>query len=116
MLTFSLKLVDLRKDPVDAADLLGSSSAGNALGGIFGAVLGETPADTQARVEEAKKTATDLTGLVRKKKQPTDAESPAPATDSATNGKRKAGDEDQGAVEDGGAPASPKKVKVDSAE
>lgn len=37
------------------------------MGGILGAALGESAEQTQARVEEAKKTATDLTGLVRKK-------------------------------------------------
>ena len=74
------QLVDLRKDPVDAQELLGGPEA-NALGGIFGATLGESAAETQARVQEATKTATDLTGLVRKKKA-------APET-----GKRKAEDE-----------------------
>jgi hypothetical protein len=37
------------------------------VGGILGAALGESSTETEARIEEAKKTATDLTGLVRKK-------------------------------------------------
>lgn len=37
------------------------------MGGILGAALGESSTETEARIEEAKKTATDLTGLVRKK-------------------------------------------------
>ncbi|OHE99126.1 histone H1-binding protein [Colletotrichum orchidophilum] len=57
------RLVDLRKPPIDVNAALG----GDGLGGILGAALGESAAQTQARVEEAKKTATDLTGLVRKK-------------------------------------------------
>ncbi|KID83432.1 histone H1-binding protein [Metarhizium guizhouense ARSEF 977] len=98
------RLVDLKKDPIDASDLLGGPQA-NALGGLFGAALGESAAETQARVEEAKKTATDLTGLVRKKKAK-EEEKPEPAAP-ATNGKRKAGDEVPEAAE------SPKRAKVE---
>ncbi|OAQ65793.1 histone H1-binding protein [Pochonia chlamydosporia 170] len=110
------RLVDLKKDPIDAADLLGGPEA-NALGGIFGAALGESAAETQARVEEAKKTATDLTGLVRKKAKEADeavAEDKGKDEDKkpelavpATNGKRKAEDEAPEAAE------SPKKAKVE---
>ncbi|KXH42012.1 histone H1-binding protein [Colletotrichum salicis] len=57
------RLVELRKPPIDVNAALG----GGGLGGILEAALGESAAQTQARVEEAKKTATDLTGLVRKK-------------------------------------------------
>ena len=92
------QLVDLRKNPVDAQELLGGPE-GNALGGIFGAMLGESTAETAARVEEAKKTATDLTSMVRKK------DKPEPASES-TNGKRKA---DEPAETD---EESPKKAKV----
>ncbi|KID97240.1 histone H1-binding protein, partial [Metarhizium majus ARSEF 297] len=98
------RLVDLKKDPIDASDLLGGPQA-NALGGLFGAALGESAAETQARVEEAKKTAADLTGLVRKKKAK-EEEKPEPAAP-ATNGKRKAGDEVPEAAE------SPKRAKVE---
>jgi hypothetical protein len=63
----------------------------------LGATLGESAAETKARVDEAKKTANDLSGLVRKKKAaspaaaaPT-ADAPAPST---SNGKRKADDEE----------------------
>lgn len=94
----------MKKDPIDASDLLGGPQA-NALGGLFGAALGESAAETQARVEEAKKTATDLTGLVRKKKAK-EEEKPEPAAP-ATNGKRKAGDEVPEAAE------SPKRAKVE---
>lgn len=106
----------MKKDPIDAADLLGGPEA-NALGGIFGAALGESAAETQARVEEAKKTATDLTGLVRKKAKEADeavAEDKGKDEDKkpelaapATNGKRKAEDEAPEAAE------SPKKAKVE---
>lgn len=98
-----LQLVDLRKDPIDTKELLGGDA--NPLGGILGAALGESSAERQARVEEAKRTATDLTGLVRKKK-------PAANGDAATasagdSGKRKAEDD----VPTGG--ESPKKAKVE---
>ncbi|WYZ41739.1 hypothetical protein EsH8_V_000634 [Colletotrichum jinshuiense] len=81
------RLIDLRKPPIDVNAALG----GDGVGGILGAALGESSAQTQARVEEAKKTATDLTGLVRKKnkEEPKPAEVPAIAEES--NGtKRKA--------------------------
>lgn len=97
-----VQLVDLKADPVDAKDLLGADA--NPLGGILGATLGESPAETKARVEEAKKTANDLTGLVRKKKPAPDAEAPA-----NSNGKRRADDED---LEDGAA----KKAKTEEPE
>lgn len=82
-----MQLIDLRKPPIDVNAALG----GDGVGGILGAALGESSAQTQARVEEAKKTATDLTGLVRKKnkEEPKPAEVPAIAEES--NGtKRKA--------------------------
>jgi HAT1-interacting factor 1 len=69
---------------------------GNAMGGILGQTLGESPAEAAARIEEAKKTATDLTGLVRRKeKVAKSAEATPEPTVSAngTNGKRKAEDE-----------------------
>lgn len=87
------RVVDLRKGPIDANELLGGPQA-NALGGVFGAVLGESAAQTEKRVEEAKKTAVDLTSMVRKKNK-------------EEGGKRKA----EEPAETGG--ESPKKVRVD---
>ncbi|KAL1867720.1 hypothetical protein Daus18300_006276 [Diaporthe australafricana] len=57
------RLVDLRGPPIDVKAALG----GDPMGGILDAALGESSTETEARIEEAKKTATDLTGLVRKK-------------------------------------------------
>lgn len=98
----------MSKPPVDVKDVLyGSTSDTNPMGGILGATLGESPADAAARIEEAKKTATDLTGLVRRKAKP-DASTPEPsASTNGTNGKRKAEDE----TEDSGS----KKAKVEDA-
>ncbi|TQV93907.1 histone H1-binding protein [Cordyceps javanica] len=121
------RLVDLRKNPVDPQELLGATEA-NVLGGLFGAVLGETPEQTQARVAEATKGAVDLTSMVRKKAKPEAESAVAPTesavaptesavaptesavapTESSTNGKRKAEDEP---IETGG--ESPKKARVD---
>ncbi len=110
MLTLE-QLVDLRKNPIDPQELLGAPEA-NVLGGLFGAVLGETPEQTQARVAEATKGAVDLTSMVRKKTKPeTDSAGAAAAAapaESSTNGKRKAEDE---LVETGG--ESPKKARVE---
>ncbi|POS80560.1 hypothetical protein DHEL01_v201061 [Diaporthe helianthi] len=58
------RLVDLRGPPIDMKAALGADPM---VGGILGAALGESSTETEARIEEAKKTATDLTGLVRKK-------------------------------------------------
>lgn len=104
------QLVDLRKNPFDPQELLGAPEA-NVLGGLFGAVLGETPEQTQARVAEATKGAVDLTSMVRKKTKPetesagTAAAAPA---ESSTNGKRKAEDEP---FDTGG--ESPKKARIE---
>ncbi|KAF3760492.1 hypothetical protein M406DRAFT_219096, partial [Cryphonectria parasitica EP155] len=76
------RLVDLRGPPIDVQSALGLGP----VGGILGAALGESAVETEARIEEAKKTATDLTGLVRKKGKPV----PAPSSDSADGNKRKA--------------------------
>lgn len=72
-LTDMTQLVELRGPPIDVQAALG----GDPMGGIVGAALGESTVQTEARIEEAKKTAVDLTGLVRKKGKP--AASPAPA-------------------------------------
>lgn len=93
--------MDLKKPPVDVQGVLGAQ---NPLGGILGATLGESAEEAQARVEEAKKGATDLSGLVRKKeKRPEAAEAIAEA-----NSKRKADGPADGAEET-------KKAKVDRA-
>jgi HAT1-interacting factor 1 len=79
----------------------------NPTGGILGATLGESPAEAAARIEEAKKTANDLTGLIRRKAK-TDTATPAPtASTNGSNGKRKA--------EDDAEESDSKKVKVDAA-
>ncbi|KAG6000967.1 hypothetical protein E4U54_001220 [Claviceps lovelessii] len=83
MIFLTKKLVDLRKDPINADDLIGRDTM--PLGSILGAALGESAADTQARVEEAKKTATDLTGLVRKKKTAAEEEQKTPKSTEESN-------------------------------
>lgn len=104
------QLVDLRNDPIDTKGLLGEGA--NPMTGILGAVIGETPAQTKARVEEVSKTANDLSGLVRKKAKdapaPAAAAAPAEATETNGNGKRKA--EDDAPVEE---ESTAKKAKVD---
>ncbi|KAK4076414.1 hypothetical protein Trihar35433_2974 [Trichoderma harzianum] len=80
------RLVDLKKDPLSANDLLGDGA--NPLGGILGAAFGQSAAEVQARVEEASKNAVDLTSLVRKKKAKDDD-----AVNGSGNTKRKADEE-----------------------
>ncbi|KAG5968460.1 hypothetical protein E4U57_006006 [Claviceps arundinis] len=104
------RLLDLRQDPVNADDLLGSESL--PLGSILGGTLGESAADTQARVEEAKKKATDLTGLVRKKK-PAATEEPSKSTAAATDASASTGEKRKAEEDASVAAESPKKSKVD---
>ncbi|KAL7919822.1 hypothetical protein ACQKWADRAFT_300161 [Trichoderma austrokoningii] len=80
------RLVDLKKDPLSASELL--SEGVNPLGGLLGAALGGSAAEVQARVEEATKNAVDLSGLVRKKKPKDDEAAPVNG-----GGKRKADEE-----------------------
>ncbi|PNP59443.1 hypothetical protein THARTR1_00933 [Trichoderma harzianum] len=80
------RLVDLKKDPLSASELLGDGA--NPLGGILGAAFGQSAAEVQARVEEASKNAVDLTSLVRKKKAKDDD-----AVNGSGNTKRKADEE-----------------------
>lgn len=64
---------------------------GEAIGGLLGGLMGQPAEKAEARIEEAKKTATDLTGLVRKKTKPAPATAPEAAD--PPSGKRKAEDE-----------------------
>lgn len=95
--------VDVKEALYGPASLAGVSNTG----GILGTALGESPAEAAARIEEAKKGATDLSGLVRKKTKPAEAEAPPTSTTNGTNGngKRKA--------EDDGAESDSKKAKVE---
>ncbi|KAK6584083.1 hypothetical protein PZA11_003813 [Diplocarpon coronariae] len=77
--------VDVKKALYGPASLAGVSS----MGGVLGAALGESPAEVTARIDEAKKAANDVSGLVRKKTKPAEV----PASSSVTNGKRKAEDD-----------------------
>ncbi|RYP55323.1 hypothetical protein DL768_000078 [Monosporascus sp. mg162] len=97
------RLVELRKPPMDVDSVL---AANDPVSGILGAALGDSSEEAKARVEEAKKNATDLTGLVRKKTKQEQQEQEskpetevAPASTETTNGasKRKAEESAEGA-------------------
>ncbi|KAI0434376.1 hypothetical protein F5Y09DRAFT_328272 [Xylaria sp. FL1042] len=92
------RLTELRKPPVDMSAALGQD---NPLTGLLGQAFGESSSEQAARVEEAKKKAKDLSGLVRKKAK----EEPKPEPEES-NGKRKA-EEPADGQED------PKKAKVE---
>ncbi|PMD44319.1 hypothetical protein L207DRAFT_509072 [Hyaloscypha variabilis F] len=102
------RLAELKAPPVDVKDALYGPAGAldvNPTGGILGATLGESPTEAAARIEEAKKTATDLTGLIRRKKPRPDAATPEPTVNTnGTNGKRKA--------EEDAEESDSKKVKV----
>ncbi|KAI1764178.1 hypothetical protein GGR53DRAFT_494685 [Hypoxylon sp. FL1150] len=78
------RLVELQKPPMDVNSVL---AADDPVFGVLGAALGESAPEKQARLEEAKKGAKDVSGLVRKKAK----EEPKPEAEQ-TNGKRKAED------------------------
>lgn len=89
-------------------------AAANAMGGLLGATAGQSSSEAEARIEEAKKTATDLTGLVRKKNKD-EVKSTAEAVETTANGhetnghgKRKAEEPAEAITE-----TDPKKAKVD---
>jgi HAT1-interacting factor 1 len=82
-------------------------SGGNSMGGILETAIGETPAEAAARLEEAKKGANDLTGLVRKKEKKETNDTAAPVVSVNTNGKRKAEEDPEDEVEE------TKKAKVE---
>ncbi|KAG4219727.1 hypothetical protein PC116_g31794, partial [Phytophthora cactorum] len=83
------RLVELRKPPMDVNSVL---AADDTMLGVLGSALGESAANKEARLEEAKKSAKDVSGLVRKKaKDDTKPETEQPKE--TTNGKRKAEDD-----------------------
>ncbi|KAL1310917.1 hypothetical protein AAFC00_001143 [Neodothiora populina] len=94
------RLIDLRNPAVAmGAPAEDSTDASNPLGGILGSILGESAAAQKAKIEEATKSANDLTGLIKhkKKRQPEPSAikqedgSAALTTDvEANGGKRKA--------------------------
>lgn len=78
----------MRKPPIDLNAAV-NGPAGAGLGSLLGALAGGASGSGSDNVEEAKKGATDLTSLVRKKAK----DAPAPEAPAATNGngtKRKA--------------------------
>lgn len=69
---------------------MGTIDGSNPLSGILGSILGESPAAQRARLEEASKSANDLTDLVKRKKPAEGDVSNASEPDGVqSNGKRK---------------------------
>ncbi|KAI1003639.1 hypothetical protein K3495_g4568 [Podosphaera aphanis] len=90
------RLEELKGPAIDVKSALYGSLVDK--GGILGATaLGESPSDVTARIEDAKKTATDVTGLTRKKVKVSDS--------NTANRKRKAEDVEE---------KSEKKVKFEA--
>ncbi|KAI0137818.1 hypothetical protein F4776DRAFT_85262 [Hypoxylon sp. NC0597] len=78
------RLVELQKPPMDVNSVL---AADDGMLGVLGAALGESAAEKEARLEEAKKNAKDVSGLVRKKAKD---EPKQEAKETNGNGKRPA--------------------------
>ncbi|KAH0537114.1 hypothetical protein FGG08_006076 [Glutinoglossum americanum] len=65
------RLTDLRASPVPFSATLadiGVHDGSGTLGSVLGSILGESPIEQKARLEEASKNAKDISGLVRRKK------------------------------------------------
>lgn len=82
------QLIDLRNPTTSQNDPQSGitsalSSDQNLLGGLLGSIFGESQADQKAKIEEATKTANDLTGLIKKKKKPVPTTATATATTTA---------------------------------
>ncbi|OTA98814.1 hypothetical protein M426DRAFT_325665 [Hypoxylon sp. CI-4A] len=101
------RLADLQKPPMDVNSMLGAEDA---VLGVLGAALGESAPDKEARIEEAKKNAKDLSGLVRKKTKDESKPEAESATGKETNGNSKRKAEDDAPGED-----EAKKAKVEEA-
>lgn len=101
----SQRLIDLRNPAVVVSE--GVGGAGDPGSGLLGQLLGESAGEQKQRIEEATRTANDLTGMVRKKKQPKAETSSEPIAEGQVNGKGKrkledgeAGDEKRAKTEE----------------
>lgn len=110
LLTLRMQLTDLKKPPVDLSAALGGSSV-DPISGILGAELGESSSQTAARIEEAKKSANNISGLVRKKAK---EEANGRDANGVAGGKRKADEGAMEGVEKGNGEGS-KKARVEDA-
>lgn len=90
------QLHDLRNPPSRMPAAVGPAGApdgSNPLNSVLGSLLGESPAEQKARIEQATKSANDLSGLVRHKKKPIEADQDIASVANGSS-KRKLGDED----------------------
>ncbi|KAI9788919.1 MAG: hypothetical protein M1816_006484 [Peltula sp. TS41687] len=90
------RLIDLRAPPVSIDPATGAPTdagdSSHSLAGILSSVLGATPAEQKAKLEEVMKGANDLSGLVKRKKPATDAKVSTPDLESGlkeANGPKK---------------------------
>lgn len=102
------RLAELKAPPVDVNSVL-QGVLPDSTGGILSAMLGESASEAAVRVEKAKKGATDLSGMVRKKDKAKVETSP----DTKTNGKRKADDGETKPVVKKVRIVEPKKVEIE---
>ncbi|CAK7271682.1 hypothetical protein SEPCBS57363_004748 [Sporothrix epigloea] len=98
ILDMEQRLVDLRKPPIDLNAAV-NGPAGAGLGGLLGALSGGATGSFGDGVQEAKKAATDLSGLVRKKTKDASAAQETSA-EKGNNTKRKAEEPADGSDEE----------------
>lgn len=107
------RLEDLRKPATSLSALQGPAGAPGGdedpLRGVLGAMLGETKAEQQKRLEQATQNANDLSGMIKKKKPKQEAAAPVVEG----KGKRKAEDDGAEAVGSGAVNGNGKKVKFE---
>lgn len=107
------RLEDLRKPATSLSALQGPAGAPGGdedpLRGVLGAMLGESKAEQQKRLEQATQNANDLSGMIKKKKPKQEAAAPVVEG----KGKRKAEDDGAEAAGSGAVNGNGKKVKFE---
>ncbi|CAK4034296.1 NASP-related sim3 [Lecanosticta acicola] len=110
------RLEDLRKPATSLSAMQGPFGPAGAPGadqdplrGVLGAMLGESKAEQQKRIDEATQNANDLSGMIKKKKPKQEVAAPA----EEGTGKRKMEDEPAEFAQSGAINGNGKKVKFD---
>jgi HAT1-interacting factor 1 len=78
-----MQLIDLRRPPVSINDPTHKADGLDALNGILGQLVGQTPTERKARLDDAVTSANDLSAFVRRK-VPSNVTSKRRSSDSTT--------------------------------
>ncbi|KAK2762817.1 hypothetical protein FQN54_000992 [Arachnomyces sp. PD_36] len=90
------RLIELRRPPVSINDATAGDDRTSSLNSLLGQIMNQPPADQKSRLEEASKGATDLSGLVRKKKTAAPVPMDQPEQPESRSGKKRSASEESG--------------------